>query len=457
LILLMSTMKSILILCTLALSSVSGFAAPKPKAGALDLSKLVVVGDSLSAGVQNFSLLDSQQPFGYANVVAQQAGATLVLPLIPAPGAPNVLHLNNPGPPPDITPELGSLPLIPRDNPNQLPTNVAVPGVTVGQALTLRPNPNAAPDDAVAGWANLVLGFPNPFYSKLPIAQTQIEQAVALNPTTIIEWLGNNDALVPALFGQLNLLTPVDQFAANYKQVLDTLSETGAKIITANVPDVTVVPYFTSPATIAAQSGVSIQEVEQRLGMSANDYIRPSAQPYVEAILNGQGSGPLPATCEPPLAGLPEVPCVLKASDAAKIRSAIACYNLIIASETAAHGGVMVDIHAWADQLYKKGYKIKSQELTTDFLGGIFSLDGIHPDNTGYAIIANQFIDAMNKAFKTKIPEADVAAIAAVDPLVVPSTPGRKPHSGHSSPPPVNLNDCSIPQTSAKVQTSTIP
>ena len=455
-------MKSILILCTLALSSVSGFAAPKPKAGALDLSKLVVVGDSLSAGVQNFSLLDSQQPFGYANVVAQQAGATLVLPLIPSPGAPNVLELVTAGPPPVIGAKPGSLPWPPRDldaqNDIPIATNVAVPGVTVGQALTLRPNPNAAPDDPVAGWANLVLGFPNPFYTGTGIPQTQIEQAVALHPTTVIEWLGNNDALVPALFGQLDLLTQVDEFAKNYRAVLDALSGTGATIITANVPDITVVPYFTSAATIAAEKGVSIQLVEEQLGITANDYIRPSARAIADSILSGKQSGPLPAICPtPPLPGMPIVPCVLNASDAAKIRSAIACYNLIIAAETSSHGGVMVDIHAWADQLYKKGYKIKSQELTTDFLGGIFSLDGIHPDNTGYAIIANQFIDAINQAFKTKIPEADVAAIAAADPLVSRTSPGRKPHSGHSSPAPVNLNVCSIPQTNANVQTSTIP
>jgi len=40
-----------------------------------NLSRLVVVGDSLSAGVQNFSLLDSQQPHGYASVIARHYGA----------------------------------------------------------------------------------------------------------------------------------------------------------------------------------------------------------------------------------------------------------------------------------------------------------------------------------------------------------------------------------------------
>ena len=39
-----------------------------------DLSRLVVVGDSLSAGVQNISLAKSQQIHGFANLIAEQAG-----------------------------------------------------------------------------------------------------------------------------------------------------------------------------------------------------------------------------------------------------------------------------------------------------------------------------------------------------------------------------------------------
>ena len=42
-----------------------------------DFERLVVVGDSLSAGFQNNSLLDSQQQFSYPNLVAGRAGAGL--------------------------------------------------------------------------------------------------------------------------------------------------------------------------------------------------------------------------------------------------------------------------------------------------------------------------------------------------------------------------------------------
>src|SRR5215469_7894300 len=62
-----------------------------------DLSHLVVVGDSLSAGFQNFSLVQSSQVSSYANLIAQQAETPLILPLITEPGIPNKLILL-PGP-----------------------------------------------------------------------------------------------------------------------------------------------------------------------------------------------------------------------------------------------------------------------------------------------------------------------------------------------------------------------
>jgi len=57
-------------------------------------------------------------------------------------------------------------------------------------------------------------------------------------------------------------------------------------------------------------------------------------------------------------------------------------------------------------------------DLTTGYLGGIFSLDGIHPTRTGNALIANAFIDAINQRFGDAIPAVNVARVALGDPLV---------------------------------------
>src|SRR6185503_16620788 len=56
-------------------------------------------------------------------------------------------------------------------------------------------------------------------------------------------------------------------------------------------------------------------------------------------------------------------------------------------------------------------------DLTTRYLGGIFSLDGIHPSKTGNALIANEIIAAINTRFDESIPPVDVAKVARRDPL----------------------------------------
>ncbi|HEY1216587.1 MAG TPA: SGNH/GDSL hydrolase family protein, partial [Bryobacteraceae bacterium] len=371
------------------------------KAKTVDFSRLVVVGDSLSAGFQNFSLLDTQQSHGYASLVAQQAGTSLTLPRVPYPGAPNVLSLVSLGPPPVIAPVSGTLPTIPRDNPTQQPTNLAVPGVTIAQVLTQRPNPAAtSPIDQLA---NIVLGFPSPFLVPGP-ARTQLEEAVALKPTTVIAWAGNNDALLPALTGSLVGLTPVDVFQSCYKTMLDTLSATNATLITANIPDVTEVGYFEPMAQVAAQAKLPLETVTSMLGAGPQDYVRVSAMAQAQEILTGQANGPL-TTCPSPLPGVgpSEIPCVLTASDAQILRDAVAAYNTAIATEAAAHGAVLVDIHGLVDRLSTSGINISGQQLTTSFLGGLFSFDGFHPTNTGYAVIANQFIDTINQQLNTTI------------------------------------------------------
>lgn len=394
-----------------ALSALLAFLVPqlgysKPPHQRVDFSRLVVVGDSLSAGFQNFSLLDLQQPHGYASLVAQQAGTTLTLPLVPYPGIPNVLSLTSLGPPPVIGPVSGSLPGTgPRDNPTEQPTDLAVPGVTIAQVLTQVPTPN--PQSPIDQLGNVILGIPN------PLAGSQITQAAALKPTTVIAWAGNNDALLPALTGDFSGLTSVDSFHASYKAMLDALFTTGATLITANIPDVTEAGYFEPVSKLTTDAGALAL-----LGVTAQDYLRLSAVSQAQKILMGQAAGPL-TTCPTPVPGLgaSQIPCVLTAQDATTLRTAIDGYNAAIKTEAAAHGAVLVDIHGLVDRLHTQGIQIGGQQLTTDFLGGLFSLDGFHPTNTGYAVIANDFIDTMNSQLGTQIPDVSLTNVMWLDPF----------------------------------------
>lgn len=399
----------------LLLSAATAVCAAEGKA---DLSRLVVVGDSISAGVQNFSLLNTQQPHGYAALIAEQAGVRMTLPLVPYPGAPNVLELLSFGPPPVIQPAPGTLPLIPRDNPLEQPTNLSVPGISVQQALTLTPNRNANPGDPVAGWANIVLGFPRPFLFPGP-ALTQIQQATALNPTTVIVWLGNNDALIPMLFG--GVPTPPATFAAAYQEVLLALSQTNASLVVANIPDITGLPYLTPVATLAQEIGLPLSEVTSLLGIGSGDYLRPAGVTIAEQILNG-APGPISAyTCSAEPFSTAPVGCVLTAAEISAFQETVNSYNLTIASEATRFGGTLVDIYSLVEDIYRNGYKSDGYCLNASFLGGLFSLDGVHPTNTGYAIIANTFIHRMNTTMATGIPHVSVAKVVEHDPLVFPS------------------------------------
>jgi hypothetical protein len=57
--------------------------------------------------------------------------------------------------------------------------------------------------------------------------------------------------------------------------------------------------------------------------------------------------------------------------------------------------------------------------LTTRYDGGIFSFDGVHPSDTGYALVANLFIQAADTKYGLTIPPvtaAETGGIATADP-----------------------------------------
>jgi lysophospholipase L1-like esterase len=376
----------------------------------VDFSRLVVVGDSLSAGFQSGSLIDTAQPHGYANVVAQQAHAPLVLPLIAPPGIPNVLQLVSFGPPPVIVTAPGISPG--RDNPTVQVTDLAVPGAKTADVLNDRPatSPN--------GLNTLILGLPGLLLSP-PINRSQIEWAEALHPTFTILWIGSNDVLGAALAGTPALATTVADFAASYDQIVTRLAATGSKLTLINIADVTLIPAFTPAESVAQQLGIPLAVLSPILGIHAGDLLTPNALPLIQQILAGNIPGPLPGTV------------VLDTAERAQIRAIVDGYDAFIAAEARAHGAVLVDEHASLNRSAARGVEVRGQRLTTNFLGGIFSLDGVHPTNTGYAITANDVIRAINRRFDADIEPVSIEQVAREDPLVPPRVNDHDSGFGH--------------------------
>ena len=95
------------------------------------------------------------------------------------------------------------------------------------------------------------------------------------------------------------------------------------------------------------------------------------------------------------------------------------------------NGATLVDIWTLVSNLAANGVEVNGQKLTTSFGGGLFSLDGVHPTNTGNAIIANEFIKTMNRSLQTGIPPVSVQQVAKTDPLF--------PNNGHGQSGHVNV------------------
>jgi hypothetical protein len=119
---------------------------------------------------------------------------------------------------------------------------------------------------------------------------------------------------------------------------------------------------------------------------------------------------------------------VIRAAALSQIRADVLAYNAIIANEAAATGATLVDIWSLVNDLAANGVEVGGQRLTTAFGGGLFSLDGAHPTNTGYALIANEFIKTMNRSLQTGIPPISIEQVSKTDPLLPSNGHGQNGH-----------------------------
>jgi hypothetical protein len=71
---------------------------------------------------------------------------------------------------------------------------------------------------------------------------------------------------------------------------------------------------------------------------------------------------------------------------------------------------------------------ISGVTITTRYLGGLFSLDGVHPSNFGQGLAAMVFIDALNQRYGLNIPPMDwpvLGALFSSDPFIDKDGDGR--------------------------------
>lgn len=389
----------------------AGAAAPAgaQDTGSADFSRFVALGDSLGAGFVSGGLVRGAQEDSVPALVARQATGTVIgQPLVSEPGIPALLRLVGLQPLQIVQlPGLGSLlQLRPYDN-------LSVPGFRVGDALrTFTGNPII----------DLVLQGQG----------TQLQQALAANPTFALVWLGNNDVLAAATSGRVIegvTLTPVAQFEADYTAVVGALKGAGADLALANLPDVTSIPFVTTippvvvnPATgqpVLGPGGQPIPLIGPSGPLGPGDRV---LLPASAALAQGIGiPAAIGGTGQPLSDSL-----VLSVGEVNAIQARVNAFNQIIAQTASATGSSLADVNGLLRQINAGGINIGGITFTADYItGGSFSLDGVHPAPLGYAVAANEFIRSINATYGARIPPVDLFPfLFGEDASAIPSIPG---------------------------------
>ncbi len=349
--------------------------------------KLVAFGASLTMGSQDASISQRSQLHGPAAVVARQLGAYLAIPLLkagflPALSAADIDPLTCRPRQADIFGTIGAraqAELLPklkdqagnivisrlRVDPSLEATNLAIGGFrvaeTVGGASSLMGTilEHVIWDPKVDGVG--LVSHP---------AQTQLDRLIELQPTIALstDLIGNdynNVNLHTDGVPDLTALTPVDELRASVHVLLARLDETHAEVFIATGPDNTVLPMY--PEKVAALRAAGFSEAE--------------ATGWLVAL-----------------------------------RARIVAYNEALREEAAAYPRVhVVDLHAKVATVLSEGVDLGAKLLRPAPFGGLLSLDSMHFSDTGYAALANMFLEEINATLGTRVPLADLSAINAVD------------------------------------------
>jgi hypothetical protein len=256
---------------------------------------------------------------------------------------------------------------------------------------------------------------------------SQFYQAIAKGPALVTAWIGGNDFLFGATSGDPQgpanaLITPAAEFAANYGGFLGSLAgglvnRNGfpTPVITATLPLVRNIAFFLDVATFEAVFGPLSLTYEE----ADAEYILFTD--FIASDLPGTPGGELPAAM------------TLDSAEVTYLDTqVIGAYNAAIEQtmETILGTGdvplamlPIVDFNAAMDALRAADADAARHFLLLRIMYGpsgetvaetaartYFSLDGVHPNNKGYAFVANAFLSKINEVTGSSWAEVPVDA-----------------------------------------------
>lgn len=389
--------------------------------GSANFSKFVSVGDSYTQGLQDGGLHNEsgQQENSFPAIIAKQMGTPFVQPLVSGTGS-GYMHLAYRNGKIEVIKAFNIR--ITDNDPEAIPydptynywtdttikyNNLAVGGLNVRNVVSKNTTQaleyhiylgSSAP--SVLSW-NAVNGQPiNSFgrflnWGNITNRIEYIDHVKKSNATFFTNWLGVNDAMSwaksggDAVSGSSEQTNPLE-FREKYDTILDAFQEMGAKGVCATIHDFTKSPLFTTVTLEKVKKDIWIKEgADTTIIRKAvpEDLILLSAS---SLIAKGDGltqANPLPHQQ------------VLDKDEVIIARNHIQLLNNEIIASAAAYGYPVVDMYTFMEKL-NAGVTYDGVALTAVYIeGGAYSLDGLHPNSRGNAMVANEFMRVINANF----------------------------------------------------------
>jgi len=415
------------------------FNEPESDKGNINPSNYVALGSSMTAGYSNGALYYDAQQNSYANILAEQlkliGGGEFKIPYVPqssigignANNAPSVLG--------NRTDCQGTISLGPVKVATQGDLTILSNNVYNSQG----PFSNfGVPDVKVIDMD--VNGYSNPFYQRMASSGTSsvLNDAISRNPTFFSVNLGLHDVLKYALKGGTsNNITPISGsigvgFEASVNNMIEKLTANGAKGVIANIPSIKSMTYFNTIAWNAlkldAANAQSLNNAyapldSTRFYEGENGFIIEDVNvPFLgfRQAVKGEFillNVPLDSVkCNTKWGSVNPIPdrYSLTLSEIDSIENAISNYNMVLKNIAASKGLAFVDVNSFFAKV-KTGYMYNGVMINASFVsGGFYSLDGLNLTARGNALLANEFIKAINSTYQSSIPEVDAMKYPAV-------------------------------------------
>ncbi len=275
-------------------------------------------------------------------------------------------------------------------------------------------------------------GISNPFFGRMAAntTTTVLSDALASEPTFFSLFLGIEDVLDFAKSGGVNNnLVSVSAFQTAYENLLQAITANGSKGVIATIPDVTEMPYFTTipwnGLNLDEENTTTLNNIYNQMGfefqLGSNPFmiVDPNANSFaVRQILEDELfllSLPLDSVKCHKMGTLFPIrdEFVLDQEELIILRTKIAEYNSVIISLANQYNLAVVNVAEFSTKL-KTGFAYNGVTLSAKFVsGGAYSLDGIHFNAKGNALLANEFLKSINSKYNSQIPLLDANSFNA--------------------------------------------